>query len=438
MSINTQKLLDEIERRYAALDSTSSLSEIQRVSELNTRKDAPILTGAIQYGSLNQANAPSGFGDSAKVGEIFFVADRQLDSNGRFYFRSQAGFINMKTALDSAEQLLIDSDAAAASPSGSSGFSVASINGSSYGYRVGGGWPLSGARDTIDRYSYSADGNTTDVGDLTGGVKSWIISSSTADYGYSLGHYPQTAAEKYSHTSNSNATQIPALSYPAYFGAGNTSDTNHYYTQWYAQLGSPLFGNPGFNTAVAKVPIANEDAATDTGIDWSAATNSSDGMDVQSYTHAYVMGVGGGNPATSPAASNKIEKFPFAAEDASSDVGDLAYTITTQAKNSNANEAGYASGGFSTAVVNVILKMPFATDTNATDIADLTEARHWATGTNSTSHGYVHGGNTGGPGATPGLGVQTIDKFSFSVDGNATDVGDLTSHGSYHAGGTQV
>ena len=48
MSINTQKLLDEIERRYNALDSTSSVTEIQRVSELHTRKDAPILTGCIQ------------------------------------------------------------------------------------------------------------------------------------------------------------------------------------------------------------------------------------------------------------------------------------------------------------------------------------------------------------------------------------------------------
>ena len=114
MSINTQKLLDEIERRYAALDSTSSLSEIQRVSELNTRKDGPILTGGLQYGSLNQANAPSGMGDSAKVGEIFFVADQQLDSSGRFYFRSQEGFINMKTPLDSSENASITAAAAAA------------------------------------------------------------------------------------------------------------------------------------------------------------------------------------------------------------------------------------------------------------------------------------------------------------------------------------
>ena len=148
MSINTQKLLDEIERRYAALDSTSSLSELQRVSELNTRKDAPILTGAIQYGSLNQANAPSGIGDSAKVGEIFFVADRQLDSNGRFYFRSQAGFINMKTSLDSDENVLIDSDAAAAAAGGGAAsftgqafFEGYNIQGDTYGYRYGGSSP---------------------------------------------------------------------------------------------------------------------------------------------------------------------------------------------------------------------------------------------------------------------------------------------------------
>ena len=47
----------------------------------------------------------------------------------------------------------------------------------------------------------------------------------------------------------------------------------------------------------------------------------------------------------------------------------------------------------------------------------MTQARNTAAGQSSTASGYSSGGS--------GY-VNTIDKFSFSSDGNATDVGDLT------------
>ena len=439
MSINTQKLLDEIERRYAALDSTSSLSELQRVSELNTRKDGPILTGGLQYGSLNQANSPSGFGDSAKVGEIFFVADQQLDSNGRFYFRSQAGFINMKTALDSSENALIDSAVtAAAGPDG--GFTTASINGSAYGYRAARGWPGSYVSNTIDKYSYTSDGNASDVGDLTGN-KAFSISSSTKTHGFSLASYPVGVTEKWSHVSDGNSTQIPAISTPTYFGTGNASDVNHYITSGYNAF-TPTIGNPNINTDVVKIPIANEDAISDTGLDWSQVTGSNgQGMAAQSYTHGYILSVGGGYPATSTA-TNKIEKFPFAAEDASSDVGDMTKTRNQKTDNSYKDTYGFSSGGNNpmsspATVLNEIERVSFASDGNGTDIADLTQARVHGSGTNSTTHGYVHGGSTStSPHPGPAY-VNTIDKFPFTSGSNATDVGDLIHTGLY-MGGTQV
>ena len=49
-------------------------------------------------------------------------------------------------------------------------------------------------------------------------------------------------------------------------------------------------------------------------------------------------------------------------------------------------------------------------------------------GTNSTASGYAHGG-------IPAQNV--IQKFSFTSDGNATDVGDLLDI-KYFAGGSQV
>ena len=48
-------------------------------------------------------------------------------------------------------------------------------------------------------------------------------------------------------------------------------------------------------------------------------------------------------------------------------------------------------------------------------------------GTSSTSHGYVAGGN-------PPAGINVIEKYSFSADGNSSDVGDLILPKDYGAG----
>ena len=79
--------------------------------------------------------------------------------------------------------------------------------------------------------------------------------------------------------------------------------------------------------------------------------------------------------------------------------------------------SGYTSGV--DALSNTIDKFPFAADGNATDVGDLTQARQGPAGQSSTTSGYTSGGH-----APPQ--VNTIDKFSFAADGNATDVGDLT------------
>ena len=69
---------------------------------------------------------------------------------------------------------------------------------------------------------------------------------------------------------------------------------------------------------------------------------------------------------------------------------------------------------------------------SATDVGDMTGVRVAQGSANSTTHGYVHGGNSGS--------VQNIiEKYSFTSDGNATDVGDLSHIAWYCAqGGHQV
>ena len=83
--------------------------------------------------------------------------------------------------------------------------------------------------------------------------------------------------------------------------------------------------------------------------------------------------------------------------------------------------SGYTSGGFTTPFTNVIDKFPFSTDTNASDVGNLSQARAGVSGQSSSISGYSSGGDSG-----PSF-QNTIDKFPFSVDTDASDVGDLTN-----------
>ena len=91
--------------------------------------------------------------------------------------------------------------------------------------------------------------------------------------------------------------------------------------------------------------------------------------------------------------------------------------------------SGYTCGGYtgSSTDVDVIDKFSFSSDGNASDVGDLTASRYVPAGQSSTTHGYTSGGDTGSY-------SNIIDKFSFGSDGNATDVGDLTVSRSFTAG----
>jgi hypothetical protein len=94
--------------------------------------------------------------------------------------------------------------------------------------------------------------------------------------------------------------------------------------------------------------------------------------------------------------------------------------------------SGYASGGRFPSPnlnTNTIDKFPFATNANATDVGDLTSARFASSGQSSDVSGYTSGGEPGYPGYS-----NIIDKFPFSANANATDVGDLTVARSESAG----
>lgn len=83
--------------------------------------------------------------------------------------------------------------------------------------------------------------------------------------------------------------------------------------------------------------------------------------------------------------------------------------------------SGYTSGGTvpPNNSTNTIDKFPFVSDANATDVGDLTVARNSSAGQSSTVSGYTSGG-------TIPANSDVIDKFPFTANANATDVGNLT------------
>jgi hypothetical protein len=136
---------------------------------------------------------------------------------------------------------------------------------------------------------------------------------------------------------------------------------------------------------------------------------------------------------TSTTTQNTIDKFPFAANANATDVGDISvrrYGVAGQSSRVN----GYTTGGYAQPLLiyDVIDKFPFAANANATDVGDLTQARNLVSGQSSSTSGYTSGGYTYPP--VPGLRRNTIDKFPFAFNANATDVGDMTITKYGHAG----
>lgn len=262
------------------------------------------------------------------------------------------------------------------------------------GYSSGGYNPY---LNTIDKFSFSSDGNATDVGDLPTGVFGGMGSSSTTD-GYSSGgaSFPGPGTnriDKFPFASDTNATNVGTQTSLRYYGAGVTSTTHGY-----AAGGR----TPTALNVIDKFPFASDGASSDVG-DLLSAKYELAG--ITSVTHGYVSG---GIPST-----NVIEKFPVASDANATDVGDL--TVARTGPSGQFSEShGYTSGGSGS---NVIDKFPFASDTNATDVGDLLANKFNSAGHSSTASGYASGGNPNS---------NVIEKFPFSSDGNSTDVGDLT------------
>jgi hypothetical protein len=134
--------------------------------------------------------------------------------------------------------------------------------------------------------------------------------------------------------------------------------------------------------------------------------------------------VAGGAPGSG--VSSYIHKYSLSSDGGSVSHGDLAtgknYLGQTNAS-PHATGYCYVLGGYipsGNSYTNQIEKFAISSNTTATVSGNLSVGRAQTTGSNSDTHGFAAGGTTAGPM------VNTVDKFLFATDSDATDHGDLT------------
>lgn len=285
--------------------------------------------------------------------------------------------------------------------------------GSTYGYVSGGAYlPTSTDSAIIDKFSLSTDGNASDVGDLLISQFGMAGHSSKVS-GYKSGGLARTASpvtlnsiEKFSFSVDNNSTDVGDLTQARFAPAGHSSRENGYASGganvvtidkfpfsadsnasdvgdltsillYHASQSSTASGyTGGGNTPTSETNIISK---------FSFATNSN-ATDVGDLTQArrYLAGqnssINGYNSAGDASVSvNVVDKFPFATDSNATDVGDLTQSRTYPSGQSSTT-SGYTSGGVTTVLYDTIDKFPFSTDTNASDVGSLSVARSHSSG----------------------------------------------------------
>jgi hypothetical protein len=391
MAINITKLLAAINTKVTAADSSQSIIELNRLASAAT------LGNDVKHARIFTALTDLPTADSTNVGDIVRVG-ATLDSDTTKYYLSHNDKWKLITLQDSST----------ISQGGGGGYS---FQGSNFGYASGGSVP-SGPINVIEKFSFTSDGNATDVADLTIARSAEAGQSSTVS-GYTSGGTEPPATglsnviDKFPFAADGNATDVGDLTVTRNLAGGQSSSDNGY---------SAGGRTPGYVNTIDKFSFASDGNATDVG-DTVSTLYGPSGQN--SPSTGYVSG--GTFPPTDPEGvyTNVIQKFPFASDANATNVADLTVS-RRQAAGQSSSASGYTSGGINPGDANAqttIDKFPFASDTNATDVGDHLVATYGSAGQSSTASGYISGGVSL---------KNDIQKFSFSSDGNATDVGNLT------------
>jgi hypothetical protein len=288
---------------------------------------------------------------------------------------------------------------------------ASAFQGTVAGYASGG---VGSIENEIDKFPFATNSNASDVGDLTVG-RSYVAGQSSKVSGYTSGGKSAGAPsplqrfiiDKFPFAADGNATDVGDLTVGRYGVAGQSSTISGYTSGGFS---------PYFNT-IDKFTFAINSNASDVG----DLTVGRYGVAGQSSTESgYTSGGGSGSVL------NVIDKFPFATDSNATDVGDLTVGRYQSTAGQSSTVSGYTSAGYvslpTLTYYNVIDKFPFASNANATDVGDLTVARQRPAGQSSTVSGYASGGSPGGnvidkfsfatDGNATNVGNLTVSRYS--------------------------
>jgi hypothetical protein len=286
--------------------------------------------------------------------------------------------------------------------------------GQTYGYKMG-GRNGSTMHDAIEKYSFTSDGNATDVANLSV-ARDGATGTQSKIYGFVSGGDSPTGhlmIDKHQFATTNDSTSVGNLLNNGWLGAGVSGNDGY---------GYHVGGDEPVDVFIFRFSFTSDGDATDAG-DMTRGTNNH--CCASDWSASYGYSAGGVAPT-----GDVIERFAFGSSVTSSDVGDMAVDVDGAAGISSETH-GYISGGYLGGVLNHIQKYAFAASGDSADIANLTQARYGCrSGTSSTTHGYIAGGNY----ATGVSYTDTIDKHSTVSDATATDVGNLLAITTYPCG----
>ena len=308
--------------------------------------------------------------------------------------------------------------------------------GSSYGFTVGGKQGSGGSwaeTNVIDKFAFASSANAVDHGDLVLTRFQGVTASSTL-YGYiSHGEIANNktftnAIDKFQNATASNATDVGDLLTTGYEAQGCNSSVHGYVCG-----GTTAYPYAVTNT-IQRYSFATDGNAVDHNADLYTTRNS--GFGVNHADYGFTGGGYSGNNDT-PALTS-IDRFPFASSTNATDWADISEKKVRSAGLSSTTH-GYIAAAYQyndaspNAYSNEIEKFPFASQSNSTDVGDLLEiGDEGVAGHSTATYGYVSAMYK-----YPETYLNRIERFSFSSDGNSTDVGDMTV-ARYGGRGTQL
>lgn len=293
------------------------------------------------------------------------------------------------------------------------------IQGSTLAARQSCKGPTTPENNTFDSMPFSTETASVEPGDLNAD-RGYAVPGMSSTHGYvngsSANEGPEarlgTTMEKFPFASFGSASDIGELVEGLYWAGGASSCENGYIMGGEDDSGSPLYLD-----TIQKYPFASDSPSSDIGEMPSAGRGTRTGSS-SSGTDGYTMG--SLCFAAAPYRTNELGKFPFSSDSPSTCIGNLSVFNPGGAQRVSHNGSdtiggnGYGAGADAPNASNVIAKFPFAADGNMTDVGDMACTSADERFSNSGTAGYIFKN-------------CHIQCMPFASDSNATCITNFTN-----------